>query len=364
MSKSRTEMRALITGITGQDGVYLAELLLGKGYEVHGLYRRIAYRPITRLERLLQLYPDRLKLHVGDLLDGAALIHLLLKVQPDEIYNLAAQSDVAVSFEVPEYTLQVNTIGTLRLLEALRITGLIASVRMYHASSSEMFGKVAEIPQTESTPFYPRSPYGVAKLSAHWLCVNYREAYSLFVCNGILFNHESPCRGAQFVTQKIAQGIVQYAMQCNDGPLVLGNLSAQRDWGYAPEYVEVMWRMLQHSRADDYVVATGKTTTVREFVDMAAAAAGVSLEWEGVGLNERARDATTGDIVVMVSEEFFRPTEVDILLGDSTKAATVLGWTPQTTVAQLAEIMVHSAQQELEEGELLVCDEHEGMLWK
>jgi GDPmannose 4,6-dehydratase len=331
--------RALITGITGQDGSYLAELLLEKGYEVHGIIRRSSSFNTDRIE---QIYQDphatdrRLFLHYGDLNDGSSLNRLLRNVTPDEIYNLGAQSHVAVSFDTPEYTGEVTGLGATRLLEAIR--ELQIRPRIYQASSSEMFGKVQETPQTETTPFYPRSPYGAAKVYAYWMTVNYREAYGLFACNGILFNHESPRRGETFVSRKITRAVGRIAHGLQE-TLYLGNLDARRDWGYAKDYVEAMWLMLQRDVPDDYVVATGETHTVREFCELAFAQAGIELAWEGEGLHEKGIDRKSGACRVEIDPRYIRPTEVDLLLGDATKARTMLGWSASTDFRQLVRLM-------------------------
>jgi GDPmannose 4,6-dehydratase len=333
---------ALLTGITGQDGAYLADLLLQKGYEVHGIKRRSSSFNTERIDHLYQdpHEPDRrLHLHYGDLTDATNLIRIVQQVQPDEIYNLAAQSHVAVSFETPEYTANADALGTLRILEALRILNLKDKTRFYQASTSEMFGKVQEIPQRETTPFYPRSPYGAAKVYAHWITVNYREAYGLFACSGILFNHESPIRGETFVTRKITRGLarVKEGMQeC----IHLGNLDALRDWGHARDYVRAQWLMLQQPEPDDFVIATGEQHSVREFVEQAAARLDMRIEWRGSGVDEVGVDLNSGRTVVRVDPRYFRPTEVDTLLGDATKARTKLGWQPEVSFAQLVDEMV------------------------
>ena len=339
--------KALITGITGQDGSYLAEFLLEKGYEVHGIVRRSSTFNRGRIEHLYlarhikdQKDNGGLTLHYGDLTDSSSLMCILQAVQPDEIYNLAAQSHVKVSFEVPEYTAEVDAVGTLRLLEAVRNLGLKA--RIYQASTSELFGKVVEVPQKETTPFYPRSPYGVAKQYGYWITKNYREAYGLFAVNGILFNHESERRGENFVTRKITLGACRIKMGMQD-KLYLGNLDARRDWGYAKDYVECMWLMLQHPVPEDFVIATGEYHTVREFCTLAFAEAGITLRWEGSGVEEKGIDTATGKVLVEVDPKFFRPTEVDQLLGDPTKARTLLGWNPRkTTFEELVRLMVRS----------------------
>ncbi|ARA93325.1 MAG: GDP-mannose 4,6-dehydratase [Bacteroidetes bacterium] len=333
---------ALITGITGQDGAYLAELLLEKGYEVHGIKRRASQFNTQRIDHL---YEDpheqgvRLHLHYGDMTDSTNLIRIVQEVQPDEIYNLAAQSHVQVSFETPEYTANADALGTLRLLEAIRILKLEGKTRFYQASTSELFGKVQETPQKETTPFYPRSPYAVAKLYAYWITVNYREAYGLYACNGILFNHESPRRGETFVTRKITRAVARIKLGLQDR-LYIGNLEAKRDWGHARDYVEGMWRILQQETPRDYVLATGRTTTVRRFCEAAFAAVDIELAWVGEGVEERGIDRATGDVLVEVDPRYFRPTEVDLLLGDATKARTELGWEPRCTLEAMIEEMV------------------------
>ncbi len=337
-----TRRKALITGITGQDGAYLAELLLEKGYEVHGVKRRSS---LFNTQRIDHLYHDpheadvRFFLHYGDLTDSTNLIRIVQEVQPDEIYNLGAQSHVQVSFETPEYTANADALGTLRLLEALRILHLTDRVRFYQASTSELFGKAQEAPQNEKTPFYPRSPYGVAKLYAYWITVNYREAYGLFACNGILFNHESPVRGETFVTRKITRAAARIRLGL-DRTLYLGNLEARRDWGHARDFVEGMWRMLQQDEPDDYVLATGQTHSVRAFCEKAFAAAGIELAWHGAGDQEQGRNQQTGDVVVAIDPRYFRPTEVDLLLGDARKARERLGWQPRYTLDAMIEEMV------------------------
>jgi len=332
--------KALISGITGQDGSYLAELLLGKEYEVHGIIRRSSSFNRGRIDHLYiqnaNLMDKRLFLHYGDVTDTSNLNRLLEKIVPDEIYNLAAQSHVKVSFDVPEYTAQVDAVGTLRFLDAIRETGV--KTRFYQASTSELFGKVREVPQNEGTPFYPRSPYGVAKLYGYWIVVNYREAYGLYACNGILFNHESPRRGEGFVTRKItlAAARIKLGLQAS---LELGNLEARRDWGYAPEYCDGMWRMLQQPAPDDYVLATGETHSVREFVVETFRVLGTELEWTGKGAGEKGHDRATGRTLVEVAERYYRPTEVDVLTGDAAKARRNLGWAPATTFTQLVSMM-------------------------
>ncbi|MCM8613157.1 GDP-mannose 4,6-dehydratase [Accumulibacter sp.] len=342
---------ALITGVTGQDGAYLAELLLAKGYEVHGIKRRSS---LFNTDRIDHLYQDpheqdrRFILHHGDLTDSTSLIRIIQQVQPDEIYNLAAQSHVAVSFEEPEYTANADGIGALRLLEAIRILGLEKKTRFYQASTSELYGLVQEIPQKETTPFYPRSPYAVAKLYAYWITVNYREAYGIYACNGILFNHESPVRGETFVTRKITRAVARIALALQDC-LYLGNLSALRDWGHARDYVEMQWLMLQQDHPEDFVIATGVQYSVRQFVEFAAAELGIGVRFEGEGVDEvgivsrvegtRAK-VKPGDVIVRVDPRYFRPTEVETLLGDPTRAREKLGWTPTTSVQQLVREMV------------------------
>ena len=349
---------ALITGITGQDGAYLARLLLGKGYTVHGIKRRAS---LLNTERVDPLYEDphvdgrRFILHYGDLTDATNLIRIIQETQPDEIYNLAAQSHVAVSFETPEYTANADALGALRLLEALRILGLGPKVRYYQASTSEMFGLVQETPQTERTPFYPRSPYGVAKLYAHWITVNYREAYGFFACSGILFNHESPIRGETFVTRKVARAAVRIARGIENA-LYLGNLDAKRDLGHARDYVEAMWLMLQQPAPDDYVIATGETHSVRELCDRAFARAGLTLEWRGTGAEEVGVDLRSGQAVVKVDPRYFRPTEVDFLVGDASKAREQLGWRPRIRFAALVDMMVDAERVTLESGKRAVVD--------
>ncbi|MGB8468081.1 MAG: GDP-mannose 4,6-dehydratase [Candidatus Babeliales bacterium] len=334
---------ALVTGITGQDGAYLADFLLHKGYTVHGIKRRTSLFNTQRIDALIQQYgtgPDaHFFLHFGDLTDSSNTVRLVQEIRPDEIYNLGAQSHVKVSFDLPEYTAEVDAIGTLRLLEAIRACGLEKKTKFYQASSSEMFGKVQEIPQRETTPFYPRSPYGVAKLYSYWITRNYRESYNIFAVNGILFNHESPLRGETFVTRKITRAVAAH-YHGNKTPLHIGNLEALRDWGYAKEYVEAMWLMLQYPHAQDWVVATGKTHSVREFIEQAFTYIGITVRWQEAGVNEKGYDAQTGELLVVVDPIYFRPAEVDLLIGDSTQAQTLLGWNPSTTLEQLVAIMV------------------------
>ncbi len=349
----RTEGKvALITGVTGQDGAYLSELLLGKGYEVHGIKRRSSLLNTSRIDHLYQDPHEsrrRFILHHGDMTDTASLIRVMQQVKPDEVYNLAAQSHVAVSFEEPEYTANSDGIGTLRLLEAIRILGLEKSTRFYQASTSELYGKVQETPQRESTPFYPRSPYAAAKLYAYWITVNYREAYGMYACNGILFNHESPLRGETFVTRKITRGLARIAIGLQEC-VYLGNLDALRDWGHARDYVEMQWLMLQQDHAEDFVIATGRQASVREFVDCAAAELGMSLAWSGQGLQEVACVESPGEmaavrpgqVVVRVDPRYFRPTEVETLLGDASRARERLGWSPRTRFDELVSEMVQA----------------------
>ncbi|MBO75386.1 MAG: GDP-mannose 4,6-dehydratase [Flavobacteriales bacterium] len=336
--------KALVTGITGQDGAYLTELLLEKGYEVHGVKRRSSLLNTDRIDHLYQDPHDtnvRLKLHYGDLTDSTNLIRIIQEVQPDEIYNLAAMSHVKVSFDTPEYTANADGIGTLRILEAMRILGIEKQCRFYQASTSELYGLVQETPQSETTPFYPRSPYGVAKLYGFWIVKNYRESYGLHASNGILFNHESPLRGETFVTRKITRAVAQIQLGLNDC-LYLGNLDAKRDWGHAKDYVEGMWRMLQQDNPDDYVLATGRTVPIRDFVNMAFAEVGRTLEWKGSGVDEVGTCTSTGKTLVQVDPRYFRPAEVDLLVGDASKAKRILGWEPKHTLEQLCAEMVAS----------------------
>lgn len=334
--------KALITGITGQDGSYLTELLLSKGYQVHGLIRRSSSFNTSRIDHL---YRDshhqetKLFLHYGDLSDSSGLSRMIEKINPDEIYNLGAQSHVRVSFDTPEYTGDVVGLGTLRLLDAIRETGI--KTKFYQASSSEMFGQVQEIPQKETTPFYPRSPYGCAKVYAYWITKNYRESYNMFATNGILFNHESPRRGETFVTRKITRGLAKIKLGL-ETKLYLGNLNAQRDWGYAKDYVEGMWLMLQQAKSDDYILATGETHTVREFVEAVASYLKLDLGWQGEGAREKGVDKRTGKVIIEIDPRYFRPAEVDLLVGDFSKAKTKLGWIPKTTFRELANLMTES----------------------
>ncbi len=342
MSKKTEAKRALITGITGQDGAYLADFLLGKGYEVHGIKRRAS---LFNTDRIDHLYADphergrRLILHYGDLTDATNLIRIVQEVQPAEIYNLAAQSHVAVSFETAEYTANSDALGTLRLLEAIRICGLTDATRFYQASSSEMFGKVLETPQKETTPFYPRSPYAAAKVYAYWVTVNYREAYGMYACNGILFNHESPVRGETFVTRKITRGLARIKAGLEDC-LYLGNLDARRDWGHAKDYVRAQWLMLQQPEPEDFVIAMGEQHSVRDFVEVAAGRLGMPIEWQGDGIDETGTDTESGRVIVRIDPRYFRPTEVDTLLGDASKAREKLGWRPEISFDELVREMV------------------------
>ena len=326
--------RALITGITGQDGSYLAEFLLEKGYEVHGIIRRSSQINTQRIDHLYQ----NIKLHYGDLTDSTNIVRVIQLVQPDEIYNLGAQSHVKVSFEMPEYTADVDGMGTLRILEAVRLLGMERNVRIYQASTSELYGLVQEIPQRETTPFYPRSPYGVAKLYGYWITKNYRESYGMYACTGILFNHESPRRGETFVTRKIVRGLSKISVGLQD-VLELGNLNAKRDWGHAKDFVEAMWLMLQQDEPEDYVIATGVQYSVREFVEEAAPYFGMNIVWEGDGITEKGIDKNTGKTVIKVNAKYFRPAEVETLLGDATKAKEKLGWEPKISFKQLVEDM-------------------------
>jgi len=340
--------RALITGITGQDGAYLAEFLLEKGYEVHGIKRRSSLFNTDRIDHLYQgpHESDRnFILHYGDLTDSSNLIRILQEVQPDELYNLAAQSHVAVSFESPEYTANTDALGTLRLLEGIRLLGFEKKTRFYQASTSELYGKVQEIPQTETTPFYPRSPYAAAKLYAYWICVNYREAYGIYACNGILFNHESPLRGETFVTRKITRALARISLGLQDC-LYLGNLNAKRDWGHAKDYVKMQWLMLQQDQPEDFVIATGEQHSVREFVNIAANTLGINITWQGKGINEKGVCKKTGKTIVAVDRKYFRPTEVETLLGNPAKARQKIGWTPKITFNELVSEMV---KQDLDE---------------
>ncbi len=346
--------KALITGITGQDGAYLTEFLLEKGYEVHGIKRRTSLFNTDRIDHLYQDPHDpdvRFRLHYGDMADANSLIRVIQDVQPEEIYNLAAQSHVGVSFESPEYTANVDALGTLRVLEAVRVLGMTRDVRFYQASTSELFGLVQEIPQRETTPFYPRSPYGVAKLYAYWITVNYREAYGMYACNGILFNHESPVRGETFVTRKITRGLARIKLGMQDC-LFLGNLDAKRDWGHARDFVEMQWLMLQQDAPDDYVIATGQQFTVRDFVNVAAEEMKIELTWRGRGLDEKAFDRR-GRCVVVIDPHYFRPAEVETLLGDASKARAKLGWEPKVTFRQVVAEMAAADLETAERDQLM-----------
>ena len=336
--------KALITGITGQDGYYLTKFLLGKGYQVHGIKRRTSLINTQRIDEFFNnknLHDKNFTLYHGDMTDSSSLIGILNKVKPNEIYNLAAQSHVKVSFEIPEYTANSDAIGVLRLLEAVKSANLINKTKIYQASTSELYGKVKEIPQNEKTPFYPRSPYGVAKLYAYWIVVNYREAYNFFACNGILFNHESPLRGETFVTRKITIGLSRIKLGLQK-KLILGNLNAKRDWGHAADYAEAMWKMMQLNKPDDFVIATGKQYSVRQFVNIAAKNLGINIKWIGKGINEIGIDKETGKTLVKVAKKYFRPAEVDTLLGDSKKAKKILKWKPKITFNQMVKEMIES----------------------
>ncbi len=363
MKMEKTKKVALITGITGQDGSYLAEFLLKKGYEVHGIKRRASSFNSSRIDHLYQdPHENKLNiiLHYGDLTESSNILRIIQEVQPDEIYNLAAQSHVSVSFEIPEYTANCNALGTLRILEAVRILGLGKKTKMYQASTSELYGLVKEIPQTEKTPFYPRSPYGVSKLFSYWMIVNYREAYGIFACNGILFNHESPRRGETFVTRKITRGLSRIDAGL-ESCLYMGNLDAKRDWGHAKDYVKMQWLMLQQESPDDYVIASGKMETVRNFIELSARELGwnnssnnSAIIWEGEGLNEIGMRADTGSIVIRIDKRYFRPTEVDQLMGKSNKAFKKLGWEPKTSLIELiSEMIANDKEEALKESILL-----------
>jgi len=331
--------KALITGITGQDGSYLAEFLLEKGYEVHGIIRRSSTFNTSRIDHIFQDPHEknkRLILHFGDMSDSSNISRLIEKIKPDEIYNLAAQSHVRVSFDIPEYTSDVTGLGALRMLDAIRESGV--KTKFYQASSSEMFGLVQEVPQTETTPFYPRSPYGVSKVYAYWITKNYRESYNIFACNGILFNHESPRRGETFVTRKVTKGLARIMLGLEDA-LYMGNLDAKRDWGYAKDYVEGMWMMLQQEKPDDYVLATNETHTVREFIEIVSKRLGFEIKWKGKGINETGIDKKTGKTIIKIDPVYFRPTEVDLLIGDASKAKKIMGWKPKVKFKELAEMM-------------------------
>lgn len=337
--------KALITGITGQDGAYLSEFLLHKGYEVHGIKRRSSSFNTARIDHLFQdrheTGQQRFFLHYGDVTDTSSIIRLINEIQPDEIYNLAAQSHVAVSFETPEYTANSDALGVLRILEAIRILGLTQKTKFYQASTSELYGNVQEVPQKETTPFYPRSPYAVAKLYAYWITINYREAYNVFACNGILFNHESPLRGETFVTRKITRAVARIAHDLQQ-TLYLGNLDAYRDWGYAGDYVEAMWLMMQQEKPDDFVIATGTMHSVREFVECAFKEIGRTIVWRGTGINEQGFDSQTGQTLIAIDQKYFRPTEVELLIGDASKAHSILKWKPRVGFHELVTMMVKS----------------------
>jgi GDPmannose 4,6-dehydratase len=343
---------ALITGITGQDGAYLAELLLEKGYIVHGVKRRASLMNTARIDHLIAQYKETLFLHHGDLTDTSSLIRVIKESQPDEIYNLAAQSHVAVSFEEPEYTANADGVGVLRILEALRTLGLEKKTRFYQASTSELYGLVQEIPQKETTPFYPRSPYAVAKLYAYWITKNYRESYGMYACNGILFNHESPIRGETFVTRKITRALARIKVGLQDC-LYLGNMDALRDWGHAKDYVEMQWLMLQQEQPEDFVIATGEQYSVRHFVELAAKEIGINIRWEGAGIDEKGYDKATNMCIVAVDPKFFRPAEVETLLGDPAHAKNKLGWVPKTSFAELVKEMILSDLKEAQKTLLL-----------
>jgi GDPmannose 4,6-dehydratase len=347
--------KALITGITGQDGAYLAELLLSKGYEVHGIRRRASLFNTDRIDHLYHDPHDKgcdLTLHYGDITDSSSLIRIVEQVQPDEVYNLAAQSHVAVSFEAPEYTANSDALGALRILEAIRIAGLEKKARFYQASTSELYGLVQETPQKETTPFYPRSPYAVAKIYAYWITVNYREAYGMYACNGILFNHESPIRGETFVTRKITRALARIKLGLKDC-LYLGNISALRDWGHARDYVQMQWLMLQQEKPEDFVIATGEQHSVREFVELAAREIDIEIRWEGKDIDEKGYDVATGKCIVSVDPIYFRPAEVETLLGDPSKAKEKLGWTPTTTFYELVQEMMREDIKEAQRDELV-----------
>ncbi|MDA3916049.1 MAG: GDP-mannose 4,6-dehydratase [Deltaproteobacteria bacterium] len=350
--------KALITGVTGQDGAYLAEFLLEKGYEVHGIKRRTSLFNTDRIDHLYQDPHEKERnfiLHYGDLTDSTNLIRILQQVQPDEVYNLAAQSHVAVSFESPEYTADTDALGTMRILEGIRLLGLENKTKFYQASTSELFGKVQEVPQTEKTPFYPRSPYAVAKLYAYWITVNYREAYNIYACNGILFNHESPLRGETFVTRKITRALARISLDLQEC-MFLGNLNAKRDWGHAKDYVKVQWLMLQQEKAEDFVIATGEQYSVRDFVTAAAKELNIDISWKGTGVDEKGYNTKTDKVIVAVDSKYFRPTEVETLLGDSSKAKKKLGWTPEISFKELVSEMVEQDLMEAKKDHL--CKTH------
>ena len=341
---------ALITGVTGQDGAYLAEFLLAKGYEVHGIKRRTSLFNTDRIEHLVD--HENFYFHHADMTDSSSLVNVIAKTHPCEIYNLAAQSHVQVSFETPEYTANADGLGTLRILEAIRILNMVEKTKFYQASTSELYGMVQEVPQNENTPFYPRSPYAVAKLYGYWITINYREAYNLYACNGILFNHESPVRGETFVTRKITRAAARISIGTQER-LYLGNLDAKRDWGHARDFVEGMWRILQQEKPEDFVLATGVTTTIREFTERAFAEIGITLEWSGSGVDETGRDVKNGNILVSVDPIYFRPTEVDLLIGNASKAREKLGWQPTCDLQQMIEEMIKSDLEEARKDQLL-----------
>ena len=349
--------KALITGITGKDGAYLAELLLGKGYEVHGIKRRSSLFNTNRIDHLYQDPHDKnpkFILHHGDLTDATSLIRIIQESQPDEIYNLAAQSHVAVSFEEPEYTANSDALGALRILEAIRILGLEKKTKYYQASTSELYGEVQETPQNEKTPFYPRSPYAVAKLYAYWITINYREAYGIYACNGILFNHESPIRGETFVTRKVTRALVRIKLGLQDC-VYLGNIDTKRDWGHAKDYVEMQWLMLQQDKPEDFTISTGEQHSVREFIEIAAKEVDIEIKWKGEGVNEVGIDAMTDSIIIRIDKRYFRPTEVETLLGDSTKAKNILNWQPKISFQELVKEMMMADLQEAKKDKL--CEE-------
>lgn len=357
---------ALITGVTGQDGAYLAEFLLNKGYEVHGVKRRSSMFNTDRIDHLYQDQHEKnvhFKLHYGDLTDSTNLIRIIQEVQPDEVYNLAAQSHVKVSFETPEYTANADGIGTLRILEAIRILGLEKKTRFYQAGTSEMFGLVQEIPQKETTPFHPRSPYGVAKVYGYWITKNYREAYGMFACNGILFNHESPVRGETFVTRKITRAVAKISLGMQE-KLFMGNIDSERDWGHAQDYVEGMWMMMQQKEPDDFVLATGKKITVRKFIELAFAEVGISIEWKGKAVDEKGYNKETGKVIVEIDPKYFRPAEVELLIGDASKAKKILGWEAKRSVEQLCKEMVASDVQLFKRDKYLLEGGHKVLNYK
>ena len=357
---------ALITGVTGQDGAYLAELLLNKGYVVHGIKRRSSMFNTDRIDHLYQDQHEKnvnFILHYGDLTDSTNLIRIVQEVQPDEIYNLAAQSHVKVSFETPEYTANSDALGTLRILEAIRILKLEKKTRFYQASTSELYGLVQEVPQKETTPFYPRSPYGVAKLYGFWITKNYRESYGMYACNGILFNHESPLRGETFVTRKITRGVAKISLGMQE-KLFMGNIDSERDWGHAKDYVEGMWRMLQQKEADDYVLATGIKISVREFINMAFSEVGITIKWEGSGVKERGVNSANGKVILEIDPKYYRPAEVDLLVGDASKAHQKLGWKPTYTVQELCKEMVHADLELFKRDKYLIEGGHKVLNYK